>query len=179
MSDDDEALRAESSQIETILDELRALIPAPAYARAEDVVGRVVRMHGAGLARTLAHARTAAGDLARFDELCCSDDLVASLMLLHGLHPRTLAERIESALVLVCRELGLPHGALALVALDGTRVTLRASGALGGAAMASRVAEGIVRRVVEAAAPEAAAIEITGLPVPPDPTLVQIRTRAP
>jgi hypothetical protein len=179
MTGDDEALRAESSQIEVMLDELRALIPAPVYQRVEDLLGRVVRLHGAGLGRALDHARTAGGDLARFDELCCSDDLVASLMLLHGLHPRTLAERVEAALVLSCRELGLPEGALVLESLAGSSATLRASGALGGGAMASRVAEGIVHRVVEAAAPELASIEITGLPAPRDPTLVQIRTRAP
>jgi hypothetical protein len=179
MTADDDALRAEASQIEAILDELRALIPAPAYQRVEDVLGRAVRMHGAGLGRTLAHARAAGADPARFDELCCTDDLVASLLLLHGLHPRTAAQRIESALVLLCRELGLPDGALVLESIDTTGVTLRASGALGGGAMASRVAEGIVHRVIEAAAPEVASIEITGLPVPRDPTLVQIRTRAP
>jgi len=179
MTADDDALRAEASQIEALLDEIRALIPGPAYQRVEDVLGRVVRMHGAGLGRAFAHARTAGADPARFDELCCSDDLVASLMLLHSLHPRTLAERVESALLLLCRELGLPEGALVVESLAGTSVTLRASSALGGGAMASRVAEGIVHRVVEAAAPELASIEIAGLPVPPDPTLVQIRTRAP
>lgn len=179
MTSDDEALRAESSQIEAILDELRALIPAPAFQRVEDVLGRVVRMHGAGLARSLIYARSAGADASQLDELCCADDLVASLMLLHNLHPRTPAQRIAGALVLLCKELGLPDGALVLESLHGGAVTLRASSSLGGGAMASRVAEGIVHRVVEAAAPEIASIEITGLPVPPDPSLVQIRTRAP
>jgi hypothetical protein len=179
MTGEDEALRAESSQIEAILDELRALIPAPAFQRVEDVLGRVVRMHGAGLARALDFARSAGVDAIRFDELCCADDLLASLMLLHDLHPRSIAERIGAALVVLCKELGIPESALVLESLHEGAVTLRASGSLGGGAMASRVAEGIVHRVVEAAAPEVASIEITGLPVPRDPTLVQIRTRAP
>jgi hypothetical protein len=173
---DDEALRAESSQIEHLLDELRSLVSAPAFARVEELLRRVVRMHGAGLGLTLVHAR-AAGAGARFDELCCDDDLVASLLLLHGLHPRTLEQRVEHALGLVCRELGLPDGALVLDSMTAGAAVLRASGALGGGAMASRVAEGIVHRVVEAAAPELTSVEITGLPLPRDPTLVQIRTR--
>lgn len=176
---DDDALRAEASQIEALLDELRALVPAPAFERVEDVLRRVVRLHGAGLARSLVFARSAGADPARFDELCCADELLASLLLLHDLHPHTPAQRIEAALAGLCRELGLPAGALVVDALDGAALTLRASGALGGGAMASRVAEGVVRRVIEAAAPELASIEITGLPVPPDPTLVQLRTRAP
>lgn len=179
MTGEDEALRAESSQIEQLLDELRTLVTAPAFQRVEAVLGKVVRMHGAGIARALAHARTAGVDGARFDELCCEDDLLASLLLLHGLHPRTPAQRIEAALVLVCQELGLPAGSLVLESLAAGAVTLRASGTLGGGAMASRVAEGIVHRVVESVAPEVTSIEITGLPVPRDPTLVQIRTRAP
>jgi hypothetical protein len=176
---EDDALRAESSQIEHLLDELRSLVPEPVFHRVEDVIGRIVRMYGAGIARAVGHARTAGVDDRRYDELCCDDDLLASLLLLHGMHPRTAQQRIEAALVVLCTELGLPAGALVLESLADNAVILRASGALGGGAMASRVAEGIVHRVVEAAAPEVASIEIAGLPVPRDPTLVQIRTRAP
>jgi hypothetical protein len=179
MTGEDEALRAESSQIEQLLDELRSLVTAPAFQRVEEVIGRIVRMYGAGIARAVGHARAAGVDDRRFDELCCDDDLLASLLLLHGMHPRTTEQRIEAALTVLCQELGLPAGALVLESLADGAVTLRASGALGGGAMASRVAEGIVHRVVEAAAPEVSSIEIAGLPVPRDPTLVQIRTRAP
>jgi hypothetical protein len=179
MTGEDDALRAESSQIEQLLDELRSLVAAPAFQRVEDVIGRIVRMYGAGIARAVGHARSAGVDDHRYDQLCCDDDLLASLLLLHGLHPRTTAQRIDAALTVLCTELGLPAGALVLESITDGRVTLRASGSLGGGAMASRVAEGIVHRVVEAAAPEVSAIEIAGLPVPRDTTLVQIRTRAP
>lgn len=179
MTGEDDALRAESSQIEQLLDELRSLVSEPVFHRVEDVIGRIVRMYGAGIARAVGHARGAGVDVRRYDELCCDDDLLASLLLLHGIHPRTTTQRIEAALGVLCQELGLPAGALVLESLSGDAAILRASGTLGGGAMASRVAEGIVHRVVEAAAPEVASIEIAGLPVPKDPTLVQIRTRAP
>jgi hypothetical protein len=70
MTGEDETLRAESSQIEQLLDELRSLVAAPAFSRVEDVIGRIVRMYGAGIARALAHARAAGADASRLDELC-------------------------------------------------------------------------------------------------------------
>jgi len=174
--DEEAALRAESSQIEQLLDELRTLVTAPAWLRVEDLLRRVVRLYGAGLGRTLDHARAAGADEPRLAELCSGDDLLASLLVLHGLHPHTTEQRIDRALALLRRELGLPGDALVVDSLVGGALRLRASGELGGGAMATRVAEGVVRRVIENVAPEVSSIEIVGLPVPRDPTLVQLRT---
>ena len=72
MTGEDDALRAESSQIEQLLDELRSLVPAPAFSRVEDVIGRIVRMYGAGIARAVGHARSAG------ESMCCGESIADS-----------------------------------------------------------------------------------------------------
>lgn len=173
---DEEQLRRESAEIERLLDEVRALVPGPAWERVEGVIGRVLRLYGAGLAHALAHARAAATP-AELDERIAGDDLLASLLVLHDLHPLSLEERVRRALVIVRAELGLADDELVLVQVGGERIELRAAGPLGGGAMASRAAEGAIRRAIESIAPEAGAVAITGIPAAPDPSLVQLRRR--
>lgn len=174
---DDDRLRAESAEIEVLLDEVRALIPAPAWERVERVLGRVIRMYGAGLGRTLDHARAAGAAPAELTELLAGDDLVASLLLLHGLHPVPVDDRVRRAVANARAELGLAEQAIKIDAIDLPRRTVRlhTDGPLGGGAMAARVAEGAIRRAIEAVAPELA-VEIV-VPPQPDPSLVQIRAR--
>jgi hypothetical protein len=174
MSDAD-TLAAESARIERLLDEVRDLVALPAWQRIEDVLRRLVGIYGAGLAHALEHAH-AQGTGAGFDDAVVGDDFLSSLLVLHGLHPRSTRERVERAVAGLRSELGIVEDGLVVVAVEGGAVTLQA-GELGGGAMAPRLAEGIVRRVIEAAAPEVTAIEIVGLPRPqPAPDLVQIRT---
>lgn len=171
----DDHLRAGAAEIEQLLDEVRALVTAPAWQRVERIVGGVVRMYGAGLARVLDHAR-AADSAEAFDDLVARDDLVGSLLVLHGLHPRSVEDRVRGALATVRAELGIAESELELVGIRDGRVELRAPAALGGGAMAARVAEGAIRKVIESVAPEVAGVDIAG-PPQPDRSLVQLRGR--
>ena len=168
-------LQAESARIEHLLGELRDLVPLPAWQRIEDVLRRIVRLYGAGLGRALAHARATgcAGDA--FDSRLCDDELLASLLVLHGLHPISLEERVQRALAALRGELRIGDDALALVRIDEGVVHLAAAATLGGGAMSRGLAEATVRRVLETAAPEIVSIQISGLPEPRDPSLVQLR----
>jgi len=169
-------LQAESARIERLLSEIRDLIPLPAWQRVEDVLRRIIGLYGAGLSRALGHARAVGADAPAFDERLCNDGLLASLLVLHGLHPLSTEDRVRRALGALCTELDLPDGALELVGIDGGVVRLAADGALRAVSGMSRgLAEATIRRVLEMAAPEIASIEITGLPPPRDPTLVQLR----
>lgn len=171
---DDEQLRAESLEIEHLLGEIQQLVTPPAWQRIERVLARVIRLYGAGLARSLEHARNA-GVAPSFDELVASDDLLASLLVLHGLHPLAVEERVARAVVTVRAELGLAIDDLVLVSVQDGRVELQGSADMGGGAMASRVAEAAIRRVIESVAPEVTAVEIRGTGPARDPSLVQLR----
>ena len=62
---------------------------AAAQARAEELVREVIELYGAGLTRIIA----AIDDRVLADRLA-ADDLVGSLLLVHGLHPHGVAERV-------------------------------------------------------------------------------------
>lgn len=175
---DDARLRAESAELARLLEELREMVVPAAWLRVEQIVRRIVALYAAGLARLIDHARTAGARGPDLDDLLVEDPLVASLLVLHGLHPLPTEERIRRVLESLRSQLGLAEGALVNVELDEAGILrLRASTGLGGGAMSSRVAEGIVRRAIEAAAPEVSAIEIANASTARDPSLVQIRVR--
>jgi hypothetical protein len=174
---DDDRLRAESVEIEYMLEEIKDLVAEPAWQRIERVIARVVRLYGAGLAHTIEHARSAGVTSATFDESMAADDLLASLLALHGLHPLSVDVRVQRALATARAELGLAADDLVLVAVHDRRVELRAIADLGGGAMASRVAEAAIRRVIESVAPEVTTIDIHGMAPVRDPSLVQLRVR--
>ena len=87
-------LRAIGDRIEQLLEELRADADPRAYRPAEELLRLVSELYGAGLARVveLAGEHAAAGFLGRLAQ----DDLVASLLLVHGLHPDSLESRVEA-----------------------------------------------------------------------------------
>jgi hypothetical protein len=172
---EDAELQAESARIERLLAELRDLVPLPAWQRIEDVLRAIVHLYGAGLGRALAHARASGADGEHFDTRLCDDELLASLLVLHGLHPVGLEERVQRALAVLREELSLADDALRLVRVGDGSVEIAASETIGGGAMSPGLAEATVRRVLETAAPEITSIEITGLPRPRDPSLVQLR----
>src|SRR5918993_2381366 len=65
-----------------------------AHERAEQLVREVADLYGAGLQRVMTIAVAAQPGLA--DEFA-GDDLLASLLLVHGLHPHPVERRIEDA----------------------------------------------------------------------------------
>jgi hypothetical protein len=91
---------------------------------ATSLVAALVDLYGAGLERTVACAREAARNAGELDERLIRDELVASLLLLHGLHPLGLEQRIEAALARVRTE--LPAAAhLRCVSVESGIVMLR------------------------------------------------------
>ncbi|HEX4454922.1 MAG TPA: hypothetical protein VH143_28875 [Kofleriaceae bacterium] len=168
------SLEAESAQLERILDELRDLVNPAAWQRVEQALTITTRLYGAGLGRALEHAVAAGADDATLCERIDADELLASLLVLHGLHPLPTDARVRRTAMALCEQLGCE---LEIVAVADGRLTLHARGELGGGAMSARVAENVIRRALEAAAPELTAIEIQGAQPAHDPSLVQLRVR--
>jgi hypothetical protein len=84
---DDGELRREGDRIAQLIDDLGALGGAPIRQRVEELVRRLVHLYGTGLGRLM---QILGGD-GRIDDDARArlrdDPLVASLLLLHGLHP--------------------------------------------------------------------------------------------
>jgi Fe-S cluster biogenesis protein NfuA len=90
------------------------------------------------------------------------DDLVASLLLVHGLHPYDVRQRVERALADVRPYLGSHDGDVELLDIteDGV-VRLRLLGNCDGCPSSSVTLKLAVEAAIEAAAPEVTAIEVS------------------
>jgi Fe-S cluster biogenesis protein NfuA/nitrite reductase/ring-hydroxylating ferredoxin subunit len=129
--------------------------------RAEELVRLVVELYGAGLERILELAYEAG---ALDDDLLASlaaDELVSSLLLVHGLHPYGVEERIERALDGVRPYLGSHGGDVRLLGVTEEGVVrLELLGSCDGCASSSVTLELAVEDAIHAAAPEIVGIEV-------------------
>src|SRR5947208_14557899 len=118
---DDAQWRTAGDRIETLLD-ASAAGGAVARERTEQLVREVTDLYGAGLGRMQQMAVAANPELA---EAFAADDLVASLLLVHGLHPHDVARRVSDALDAVRPYLGSHGGDVHLLDVDRGVVRLK------------------------------------------------------
>ena len=151
-------LRAVGDRIEAMLHELERSLDPRRWEEVQHLVALVSDLYGAGLARIL----ELAGDDATLRERLAGDDLVASLLVVHDLHPLDVAARVHQALDAVRSDLGSRGGVLELLAVEADEgvVRLRLWGADDGRGSSWSAAERDVRRAIEAHAPEITRVEI-------------------
>lgn len=154
--DRDAQWRTSGERIQNLLD-ASAAGGAVAHERAEQLVREVADLYGAGLQRMLGMAVEARPDLA---DSFADDDLIASLLLVHGLHPHGVARRVEDALDSVRPYLGSHGGDVHLLEVDGDVVRLRFAGSCKSCPSSSVTLELAVEDAVRAAAPEISSIEV-------------------
>jgi Fe-S cluster biogenesis protein NfuA/nitrite reductase/ring-hydroxylating ferredoxin subunit len=153
---DDALWRTAGDRIQTLLD-ASAAGGAVARERAEQLVREVTDLYGAGLERMLRMAVAADPGL---EETFAADDLVASLLLVHGLHPHDVERRVSDALDSVRPYLGSHGGDVDLLEVDGDIVRLRFAGSCKSCPSSSVTLELAVEDAVRTAAPEISAIEV-------------------
>jgi Fe-S cluster biogenesis protein NfuA/nitrite reductase/ring-hydroxylating ferredoxin subunit len=155
-SQDDAQWRTAGERIQTLLD-ASSSGGAVARERAEQLVREVTDLYGAALARMMDVALAADPDLAdRF----AADDLVASLLLVHGLHPYDVERRVSDALDGVRPYLGSHGGDVSLLGVADGVVRLQFQGSCKSCPSSSVTLELAVEDAVRAAAPEIEAIEV-------------------
>lgn len=153
---DDAQWRTAGDRIQTLLD-ASSLGGAAARERAEQLVREVTDLYGAVLERMMAVAVAADRGLAdRF----AADDLVASLLLVHGLHPHDVERRVSDALDSVRPYLGSHGGDVSLIAVHDGAVRLQFQGSCKSCPSSAVTLELAVEDAVRAAAPEISSIEV-------------------
>jgi len=172
-------LREMGARVEELLGEIRAADPGVA-GRAEEVVGLLVDLYGEALAHVV-DLVAAAGD-GLMDQVV-DDSLLASLLLLHGLHPEPVEPRIERALDRI--RPGLGGKKLDVVRLeDDGALRLRLSSPLDGCPSTIGTVQQTIEDAVTEWAPEVTSVFIEGLFIPlpaaePEPVPVAIGRRPP
>jgi Fe-S cluster biogenesis protein NfuA/nitrite reductase/ring-hydroxylating ferredoxin subunit len=153
---DDAQWRTAGERIQTLLDASLSG-GAAARERAEHLVREVTDLYGAVLERVIDVALAADPGLAdRF----VADDLVASLLLVHGLHPYDVERRVSDALDSVRPYLGSHGGDVSLLGVDDGVVRLQFQGSCKTCPSSSVTLELAVEDAVRAAAPEISSIEV-------------------
>ena len=139
-----------------------------ARERAEELVRLTADLYGAGIERILDIAYDA-GQLN--DEVLAAlaaDELVANLLIVHGLHPYGVDLRVEQALESVRPYLGSHGGDVELLEVtDAGVVRLRLLGSCNGCASSSVTLKLAVEGAIESAAPEVTGIEVEEAPAEP------------
>ena len=166
-------LRTIGDRIERRLDELRAAADPRVYDRAEEVLRLVTELYGAGLARVVELVGETAPVV--MDRLV-ADELVSSLLVVHGLHPDALMARIERALESVRPFLAQHGGNVELLEIDADAgaVLLRLLGNCDGCPSSAVTLQSAVERAIVEAAPEIVIIDViepTEQPAAPQPAI--------
>lgn len=159
------SLRTVGDRIENLLAELRTIGDPKARETAEELVRSLLDLYGGGLARMmeLVYDSPAGGEL--FDRFA-ADDLVASLLLLHDLHPEDTESRILRALEGVRPYLGSHGGDVTLLGIEDDVVRLRLEGTCHGCPSSSITMKLAIEKAIGEAAPEVARIEVEGVAEP-------------
>jgi Fe-S cluster biogenesis protein NfuA len=165
-------LREVGSRIERLLAELGADADPSVRRRAEELVRLLVDFYGAALARVV--------DLADQPllERLADDELVASLLIVHDLHPLPTLARVEAALERVRPYLGSHAGGVQLRGIDQQGVVhLALEGTCNGCQSSTLTVKLSIERAIEEAAPEVTGIDVEGIAAEPQPAgrLLQIQ----
>ena len=150
---DEAQWRTAGERIQTLLD-ASSSGGAAARERAEQLVREVTDLYGAVLDRMMDVADPDLAD--RF----AADDLVASLLLVHGLHPHDVERRVSDALDSVRPYLGSHGGDVSLLGVDDGVVRLQFQGSCKSCPSSAVTLELAVEDAVRAAAPEMDSIEV-------------------
>src|SRR5215471_1094605 len=164
------------ARIEELLTSLRARGGAAADT-AEELVRLLVGMYGDGLAAIMAVlAEEGEAGRAIVDRLT-ADPLVEGLLLLHGLHPLDVDERIQRALDRVRPYLGSHAGGVQYLGVRDGVARLRLEGSCHGCPSSTVTVRLAIEGAVQDAAPEVAEVVVEGMTAPPGPQLLQIGPR--
>jgi Fe-S cluster biogenesis protein NfuA len=172
-SPDPEA-RRRIEHIETLIHNLERVPDPAAREQARELVQTLLDFHGTALARLLGRVAHMGEPGHALITSLADDDIVASLLLLYGLHPLDLETRVEQALERVRPLLRSHHGDVELEGVVDGVVRLRMQGSCNGCPSSALTLKNAIEEAIYAAAPDVEAIEVEGVVDPTPSHLLQI-----
>jgi Fe-S cluster biogenesis protein NfuA len=168
-------LQRRMRQIEGLVEEIQSGADPAFRDRAVKLVELLLELHGAGLDRILELvAETGPAGDATIDRFL-RDPLVASLLLLHGLHPVDLATRVLQALHKVRPYLQSHKGDVELLGIDEGVIRLRLEGSCHSCPSSSLTLKSAIEEALAEFAPDAAGLIVEGVVAPkPAPVFVPL-----
>jgi Fe-S cluster biogenesis protein NfuA len=170
--------RATGERVEALLAELRTRAGPQAGDAAEELVGCLVELYGAGLTAIVAILGADPDAGPRLLAALAGDPLVESLLLVHDLHPLDADARIDRALEQVRSQLGSHAGVIEYLGIDDQGVAgLRLTASGHGCGSSSSTVRQTVEEAIAEAAPDVAGVHVEEVTAPPEVPLLQIMRR--
>lgn len=163
--------QAVGARVESLLADIEQLAQPMVRDKTEELVRTVVEFYGSGLERMVELVRASdeqsGGDLIK---QFTADGLLASLLILHDLHPAGTEERVLAALEKVRPYLGSHAGDVEYLGLDEAGVVrLRLAGSCNGCPSSTVTVKLAIEQAIHDAAPEVTDIQVEGVAEPPEP----------
>jgi Fe-S cluster biogenesis protein NfuA/nitrite reductase/ring-hydroxylating ferredoxin subunit len=150
-------------RVQDLQEKLEAAGEGPTRELADELVSAVVQMYGAGLERIM-DGLFAAGEAGDRIALGLVDDpVIATLLLIHDLHPVPLADRVQSALDSVRPYMESHGGDVDLLSLQEGVARIRLHGSCSDCSASAVTLELAIKQALEEAAPDLAGLEVEGL----------------
>jgi Fe-S cluster biogenesis protein NfuA len=159
----DKSFQDRIGQIDALVGQLEDCSDPATQQAARDMVRLLLDLHAAGIGRMLEFVVAGADHGRSVLTACAGDELVASLLLLHGLHPEGLEARVQKALDKVRPYLHSHGGDVQLLGIDDGVVRLHLEGSCHGCPSSRVTLQTTIEGAIYEAAPDVAAIEVEGL----------------
>ena len=130
---------------------------------AEELVSAVVQMYGAGLERVVSALLEAGPEGERLAASLPDDPLVATLLLIHDLHPVPLEQRVQRALDSVRPYMESHGGNVELLSLEGAVARIHLQGSCSDCSASAVTLELAIKQALEEAAPDLEGLEVEGM----------------
>lgn len=167
MQEDMQERQRRAERIESLLQEVSAFPDPHARTATEELIQSLLDMYGEGLARVLELTiETEATGYALVKNFL-NDDLLGSLLLLHGLHPVDIETRIVQALDGVRPYLKSHGGNVELVSVEDGVARLRLEGSCHGCPSSTMTLKLTIEEAIYKAAPDLDRLEVEGVSDPP------------
>jgi len=136
-------------------------LPASAREQTREIIQTLLDLHATGLERLLDHVADAGEVSGAIFDACATDDVVSGLLLLHGLHPLCLEDRVRQAIESVQPLLQSHGGNVELIEVEEGVVRVRLEGSCDCASSVAMLRQAVEEALI-ARAPDAVAVEIEG-----------------
>ncbi len=160
MVNEESAFQQRMQRIEGLIGQIESSGQGSIQAMATELVSLVMELHGNGISRMVELLKQSGlGGIAAIEQFA-EDPLIGSLLVLYGLHPQTLEERIDRGLAAARPYLESHGGNVELVTVDAGRVVLRLAGNCHGCPSSAQTMRTAIEDAIYEFAPDVVSIEL-------------------
>lgn len=149
-------------RVQELLGSLDEIADPVAHNRVQELIGAVLELYGAGLERILGVLTDAGEPALPIREAFLEDGVISSLLLIHGLFPVPLEERVQQGLVNIRPFLAGHGGNVELIGVENGIARLKLQGSCDGCPASASTLENALRDAIDEVAPDLLGLEVEG-----------------